>query len=85
MSEVLGQEIDKAIKDETFFEWLSAKLQKRWYPAMVSMGVTPGVVRIQLQSEPPESEDTGEIKCVEGRSLLEAVQQAMKLAEVADG
>lgn len=55
-----------------FFAWLRPQLSG-WEPALISTD-RKIYARIQLQSEPPESEECGRIHCITKTTLTECVE-----------
>ncbi len=56
---------------QDFFEWLRPQLSG-WEPALISYQ-PKSYARIQLQSEPPDSEECGDIHCITQKTLVECV------------
>ena len=79
MTRITEQEIEKEIirsrKSQQLFDWLRPRLHG-WTPALFSKG--PWGVRIQLQSAPETSEETGDIKCITGTSFPNAIMKVME-------
>ena len=65
-------------KGQALFEWLRPQLHG-WEPALLSTG--PGYARIQLQSEPPESEECGTIRCITESNLKKCIAACIKFSE----
>lgn len=61
---------------QEFFEWLRPQLSG-WEPALFSYEAGK-YARIQLQSEPPESEECGTIHCITCATLTDAVTEAIQ-------
>ena len=71
MEEYLSQ-----FKDMNAF-MLDFRKRTGWTIALIR--TDPKFVRFQLQSEPPESEDTGEIRCITEKDFIETALQSFKL------
>jgi len=66
----------KEMKPQELMDWIQPQLSG-WTLAMISKGAYG--YRFQLQSEPPESERTGDIRCITASTLEAAVSEAVKL------
>ena len=75
MEEKEIEKIKKMLPQE--FMDIAPKIFNGWTLALISKG-SHGF-RFQLQSEPPESENTGKIKCAMGKTFEEALKKAIKL------
>jgi len=69
LKDLQGQELIESIEEQL----------NGWTLALISTGKHG--VRLQLQSEPPESEDTGKIVCITAPTLEEAIQKAIMFSE----
>ena len=64
------------LKGQQIFGWMKRHFNG-WLPALVSTG--PHGVRIQLQAgNENDPEDTGDIKCIVGRDLVDAIDRAIE-------
>ena len=49
-----------------------------WTLALIRTNDKPKFVRFQLQSEPPTSEETGEVHCITGKDFPDTTLKALK-------
>ena len=72
------QEVENWIKEfDSIQELMKAfRIKTGWTLALIRNELE--FTRFQLHSEPPESEDCGQIKCVVGKDFVDAMERALK-------